>query len=83
MGMDTKLTLRLDEDVIVRIKNYANKERQSVSKLTEKLFRQILETSEGNHENLSPIVKKYRGIISDNSRESVDIIAEYLANKHA
>lgn len=81
--MDTKLTLRLDEDVIVRIKNYANKERQSVSKLTEKLFRQVLETSESNHENLSPIVKKYRGIISDNSQEYVDIIAEYLTNKHA
>ena len=81
--MNTKLTLRLDEDVIVRIKNYANKERQSVSKITEKLFRQVLESSESNVDNLSPIVKKYRGIISDNSKEDTDIITEYLTDKHA
>ena len=81
--MNTKLTLRLDEDVIVRIKNYANKEQQSISKITEKLFRQILESSESNVENLSPIVKKYSGIISDNSKEDVEVITEYLTNKHA
>jgi predicted RNA-binding protein Jag len=81
--MNTKLTLRLDEDVIIRIKNYANKERKSLSKLTEKLFRQVLESSESNVENLSPIVKKYRGIISDNPKEDTDIITDYLKNKHA
>ena len=81
--MNTKLTLRLDEDVIVRIKNYANKERQSVSKITEKLFRQVLDSSDSNVDNLSPIVKKYRGIISENSMEDTDIIAEYLTKKHA
>jgi len=81
--MNTKLTLRLDEDVIVRIKNYASKEKQSISKITEKLFRQVLESSESNMENLTPIVKKYRGIISDNSKEDVELITEYLTNKHA
>ena len=81
--MNTKLTLRLDEDVIVRIKNYANKEQQSISRITENLFRQVLESSESNVENLSPIVKKYSGIISDNSKEDVEVITEYLTNKHA
>ncbi len=44
--MNTKLTLRLDEDVINRIKNYTNKHRVSLSKFTESLFIQILSNSD-------------------------------------
>ena len=81
--MNTKLTLRLDEDVIIRIKNYANKERQSLSKFTENLFRQILDSSEDSTESLSPIVKKYRGIITDNSVDDSKLLLDQLTEKHS
>ena len=63
--MNTKLTLRLDEDIIIRIKNYAIKHQLSVSKLTEKLFRRILDSTEDYPQDFTPIVKKYKGIVRD------------------
>jgi hypothetical protein len=81
--MNTKLTLRLDEDIIIRIKNFAGRQQLSLSKFTENLFRQILDNSEDNMQNLSPIVKKYKGIIKKiNTDDSEDLI-EYLTEKHS
>ncbi|MFA7146686.1 MAG: DUF6364 family protein, partial [Candidatus Riflebacteria bacterium] len=40
--MDTKLTLRLDKEVIERIKIYASKRQKSLSALTEELYKSLL-----------------------------------------
>jgi hypothetical protein len=80
--MNTKLTLRLDEDVIIRMKNFAGRQQLSLSKFTENLFRQILDNSEDNMQNLSPIVKKYRGILRKTNADDSDNLVQYLTEKH-
>ncbi len=50
--MDTKITLRFDEEVIIKAKNYAKSQGMSLSRLTEFLYRRI---SENNYTSLEDI----------------------------
>ncbi len=81
--MNTKLTLRLNEDVISRIKIYASNQQQSLSKFTETLFRQILDSSINEKHGLTPIVKKYKGIIKTDIEDERDDLLEYMMEKHS
>jgi hypothetical protein len=81
--MNTKLTLRLDEEVIIRIKNYAVKRKLSLSKFTENIFRQILDSSEDTTQDLSPVVRKYKGILKGKRINEKDELIEYLVEKHS
>jgi hypothetical protein len=81
--MNTKLTLRLDENVINRIKNYTNKHRVSLSKFTESLFIQILSNSDDSSQDLTPIVKKYKGVLQNNNVNDIDELTTFLTKKHS
>lgn len=81
--MNTKLTLRLDEDIIVRIKNYAVKHELSVSKLTENIFRKVLDSTKDYTQDLTPIVQKYNGIITDKEINEDEYLIESLTEKHS
>ena len=81
--MNTKLTLRLDGEIINRIKNYTNKNQISLSKFTESIFKQILESSEEASKNLTPVVKKYKGILRNNNIDEIDTLTNFLTKKHS
>ncbi len=81
--MNTKLTLRLNEDIINRIKNYAANHHLSLSKFTENLFRQILESSEDQTQDLTPIVRKYKGIVKTKLKDEKEELLESLTEKHS
>ena len=81
--MNTKLTLRLDEDVIIGIKNYAVKNQLSVSKLTEKLFRKVLDSTKDYTQDLTPIVQKYKGIVTNKKINEDEYLIEFLTEKHS
>lgn len=81
--MNTKLTLRLDEHIISRIKNYANKHQVSLSKFTESIFKQILENSEETSSDLTPIVKKYKGLLRNHNIDDIDELTNILTRKHS
>jgi len=81
--MDTKLTLKLDKDVIEKAKRYAVTHDISLSQMVEKYF--IAVTGEGNDNNvtLSPVVRELSGVIdADSSSVYRDDYADYLANKY-
>ncbi|MFO7889114.1 MAG: DUF6364 family protein [bacterium] len=80
--MNKKLTLRLNEEVISRMKNYTNKHHISLSKFTESIFKQILETSEENSQDLTPIVQKYKGVLRNNKIDEIDDLTNFLTKKH-
>ena len=80
--MNTKLTLRMDEDIITRIKNYASNRHLSLSKLTENLFKEKLESDDKRLKELSPIVRKYRGILKGKIKNDKQDLIEYLSTKH-
>jgi len=81
--MNTKLTLRLDEDIIIGIKNYAIKHQLSVSKLTENIFRKILDSTKDYTQDLTPIVQKYKGIIINKEKNEDEYLIEALTEKHS
>ena len=56
--MDTKLTLKLDGDIIEQAKTYAKKKNTSLSKLIESYLTLLIDPNE--KEEVTPLVKSYR-----------------------
>lgn len=81
--MNTKLTLRLDKDIIDQIKIYALTNQKSLSALTEDLYKKVLY---GTKENISdiqtPIAKKYKGILGKSEIDFNSIKLNHLKAKH-
>ena len=81
--MDTKLTLRLEKQIIERIKVYAMKHNLSLSGFTENLYRQVLQSEKRNSAgNLGPIALKYKGILENKELDTEESKLEYLREKH-
>ncbi|HET6991954.1 MAG TPA: DUF6364 family protein [Bacteroidia bacterium] len=59
--MDTKLTLKLDQEIIEKAKGYAKSRKTSISRLIENFLQKI--TSEDEKEEITPLVKSLSGII--------------------
>jgi hypothetical protein len=61
--MDTKLTLKLDKQVIRRAKQYAQKKNISLSQLIEGYLDKITAPNKGDDEGITPLVKSLSGVI--------------------
>lgn len=72
--MDTKLTLKLDKDVIDGVKEYAGKKNISLSKMVEKYFKSLIE-KKSSKKSYSPLVNELSGVI--NLDENFDFEEEY------
>lgn len=59
--MDSKLTLKLDQDVIAMAKDYAKNKNISLSKLIEAYLGMLVLPKEG--ERITPLVKSLSGIV--------------------
>ena len=70
--METKLTLKLDQAVISGVKEYAQKNNKSLSKITEDFFRNLIQ-SEGKDEVYPPIIKKLSGVVSEQDLEKLSM----------
>jgi hypothetical protein len=81
--METKLTLKLEKDIIERIKLYAMQHKISLSSLTEKIYKNIIINEYNYSENeLSPITNKYKGILKVIDKTDNDLKYEYLKEKY-
>lgn len=61
--MNTKLTLKLNKNVIDMAKLYAKTKQTSLSVLVENYFKSLAEKEENSEIELSPIVQELSGII--------------------
>jgi hypothetical protein len=61
--MNTKLTLKLDKDIIERAKSYAKERNTSLSMLVANYFKALGEKKDDSDIELSPIVQELSGII--------------------
>lgn len=62
--MDTKLTLRLDDQVIERAKIYARTHKISLSKMIESYLDSVTKQNDKEKENqITPLVKSLSGVI--------------------
>ena len=79
--METKLTLKLDQNVIQSVKIYAAKNNRSLSKLVEDYFRNLITESSNNKKNISPLVQELSGIINEKDIEGLNY-TDYLESKY-
>ena len=79
--MDTKLTLKLDNSIIEKAKNYAKKKNTSLSKLIESYLGKLVTPNDTNE--VTPLVKSLSGVID--LPKNFDTKKEYkkhLSNKY-
>ena len=80
--MDTKLTLKLNEDIIEKAKEYAKAKKTSLSDLIENYLQKLTSDKKANMK-ITPLVKSLSGVISlpkdyDDKKDYTD----YLTNKY-
>jgi hypothetical protein len=61
--METKLTLKLDKDVIEEARQYAKNKNISLSRMVEKYFKSLTEKKRKKEINYSPLIEELSGII--------------------
>ena len=82
--MNTKLTLTIEKEVIEIAKEYAKDKGQSLSEMVENYFKILTsEKRKVNKKELSPKVRKLRGIIkTEINTDYKDILTEELLKKY-
>lgn len=82
--MDTKLTLKLDRDLIAQAKLYAQTTQQSLSALVERYFRYLLDQKRPRARNqVSPTVQELSGIIAlEPDHDAQEDYTTYLLEKY-
>ncbi|WP_314849331.1 DUF6364 family protein [Treponema lecithinolyticum] len=78
--MDVKLTLKMDQNVINSMKQYAAQNDKSLSNLVEEFFKSMTAVGKKNG-NISPLVKELSGIISEKDLENISY-TDYLEKKY-
>ena len=79
--MSTKLTLRMDEDLIESAKEYSAKTGKSVSRIVADLFVIIKNETIIKEESLSPTVRSLKGILKGKKLDETDY-NKYLEEKY-
>ena len=82
--MNTKLTLTIEKEVIEIAKEYAKEKGQSLSEIVENYFKFVaVKRIKVNEKELSPKVRKLRGIIKTNDDlDYKQILTEELSKKY-
>jgi len=79
--MQTKLTLRMDDDLVRRAKAYARRSGRSVSALVADFFAQLGRRTAGDQAELTPTVRSLLGALGDGSGDERDY-RRHLEEKH-
>ena len=79
--MQTKLTLRLDAELIDRAKSYARRSGQSVSQLVADYLEMLPEPGQRQPRPLTPIVESLRGVLAGSGLDEEDY-RRHLEEKH-
>jgi hypothetical protein len=79
--MQTKLTLRLDDDLVRKVKAYARRSGKSVSSLVADFFALLGPRNDRDGKELTPAVRSLLGALGD-SRLSERSYRRHLEDKH-
>jgi hypothetical protein len=80
--MDTKLTLKLDKEIISQAKLYAEAKKISLSKLIES-YLQMLTKESSSADKISPLVESLSGVIDlPKKYDDKSDYADYLSKKY-
>ncbi len=79
--MQTKLTLRLDDELIRRAKRFSKKSGKSVSRIVADYFERLDAPPPKAAEGITPKVAALKGILKGSGAEERDYL-DYLEEKH-
>ena len=79
--MQTKLTLRMEDELILKAKTVANNKGKSLSKMVADYFRILTKKELADTINLPPNVKSLYGAIADSNIDETDY-KNYLEDKY-
>ena len=79
--MQTKLTLRLEKQLIDLAKKYASTQGKSVSKMVADYFMLLSNTLDTQEDEVSPITKSLKGSLSKTKTDESDY-KKYLEKKY-
>ncbi len=79
--MNTKLTLRMDTELIESAKQYAAENGKSVSRIVADLFTIIKNEKVSSDDGLSPLVKSLKGILKNKAVLEMDY-KKHLEDKY-
>lgn len=81
--MDTKLTLKLDQEIIEKAKHYASEKKISLSRIIENYLNSLTSDETNNDIQISPFVKSLSsGIKIPADYDYKKDRADYLEQKH-
>lgn len=81
--MDTKLTLKLNQDIIEKAKQYASEHKLSLSRLIENYLNSLTSDKTNSDIQISPFVKSLSsGVEIPTDYDYKKDRADYLARKH-
>lgn len=80
--MNTKITLSIDEKIVVQAKNYARNNQISLSKLMENYINALTKKSE-KKSKISPLVESLTGVIHSEKNDLDKNYQKYLSKKHS
>jgi hypothetical protein len=82
--MDSKLTLKLDKDIIERAKRFAERRGTSLSRIVESYFSGLSEAEEPIQDELTGVVAELAGILSGTQvGDPEDEYTDYLVRKYS
>ncbi len=79
--MQTKLTLRLEEELIEQAKSYAAHAGKSVSQIVAEYFRLLTSEKKKIPSSSSPVTSSLRGLLRESKLDEKDY-RKYLEKKH-
>ena len=81
--MSTKLTLTLDNEIILTAKQYASKNRVSLSKMVEHYFKGITKDISWDNNSIPPITKELSGFAKmSTSKSDKELLVASLESKY-
>lgn len=81
--METKLTLKIKQQVIRQAKKYAQKRKTSLSKLVENYLQKISNTKGDQDDHpITPLVKSLSGVLKETELGNQDSYTEFLQKKY-
>jgi len=79
--MNSKLTLRLDDELIRQAKEISEAEGKSLSKLVADYFQTLSKSRKTDVKGLGPITRSLRGALKDSQLDKADY-RKYLEDKY-
>jgi dsDNA-specific endonuclease/ATPase MutS2 len=80
--MDSKLTLKLNENVIESAKKYAKENNVSLSRMIEN-YLQVITTDKRKKTKISPLVKSLTGVIEHIDKDYKKDYTDFLSEKYS